>query len=93
MKIAKSFARIHKANLCNFGILPLTFKDPADYDKIEKGSKIALEGIKDLIGKNHEEIPVKYDGGTFITILDVSARQRKFLIAGGALNYVKNKIG
>ncbi len=39
-KIAKSFARIHKANLCNFGILPLTFKDPADYEKFEKGKKV-----------------------------------------------------
>lgn len=93
VKIAKSFARIHKANLCNFGILPLIFKDPADYDKIEKGNKITLESIKDLISKNQEEIPVKYEGGTFMTILDVSERQRKFLLAGGALNYVKNKIG
>jgi aconitate hydratase len=93
VKIAKSFARIHKANLCNFGILPLMFKDPADYDKIEKGSKITLEGIRDIINKNQEEIPVKYEGGTFMTILDVSERQRRFLLAGGALNYVKNKIG
>lgn len=93
VKIAKSFARIHKANLCNFGILPLMFKDPADYDKIEKGSKITLEGIRDIISKNQEEIPVKYEGGTFMTILDVSERQRNFLLAGGALNYVKNKIG
>lgn len=93
VKIAKSFARIHLANLCNFGILPLIFKDPSDYDKLEKGGKIILEDIKDLIDSNQEEIPVKYDGKTFITILDVSERQRKFLLAGGALNYVKNEIG
>lgn len=93
VKIAKSFARIHLANLCNFGILPLIFKNPSDYDKLEKGGKIILEDIKDLIDSNQEEIPVKYDGKTFMTILDVSERQRKFLLAGGALNYVKNKIG
>jgi len=93
VKIAKSFARIHKANLCNFGILPLIFKDPADYDKIEKGARIKLEGIKELIEQNHKEIPVKYEGGAFATILDVSERQRNFLLAGGALNYVKGKIG
>jgi aconitate hydratase len=93
VKIAKSFARIHKANLCNFGILPLTFKDPSDYEKLEKGSKVVLEDIRDLLESNKSEIPVKYDGGSFITILDVSERQRKYLLAGGALNYVKEKIG
>ncbi len=92
VKIAKSFARIHKANLCNFGILPLVFKDPADYDKIEKGNGITLEGVRNLISKGHGEIPVKYNGGTFTSILDVSERQRKFLLAGGALNFVRDKI-
>ena len=92
VKIAKSFARIHKANLCNFGILPLMFKDPADYDKIEKGNEITLEGVRNLIINGHEEIPVKYNGGTFTAILDVSERQRKFLLAGGALNFVRDKI-
>ena len=93
VKIAKSFARIHKANLCNFGILPLVFKDPSDFEKLEKGSRIILEGIRNLIENDQKEIPVKYEGGTFITVLDVSERQRKFLLAGGALNYVKEKIG
>jgi aconitate hydratase len=93
VKIAKSFARIHKANLCNFGILPLVFKDPSDYDKLEKGSGILLEDIRSLLESNKEEIPVKYGGGSFITLLDVSERQRKYLLAGGALNYVKEKIG
>ncbi len=93
VKIAKSFARIHKANLCNFGILPLVFKDPSDYEKISKGLKLELKDIRSLISSNEKEIPVTYEGGTFITILDVSERQRKFLLAGGALNYVKEKIG
>ena len=93
IKIAKSFARIHKANLCNFGILPLVFKDPSDYEKLNKGSKIILEDIRNFIESNQKEIPVKYEGGTVTTILDVSERQRKFLLAGGALNYVKEKIG
>ncbi|MFC1495246.1 aconitate hydratase, partial [Thermodesulfobacteriota bacterium] len=93
VKIAKSFARIHKANLCNFGILPLMFKDASDYDRLEKGGTIILENIRNLIENNQKEIPVKYEGGTLMTMLDVSERQRKFLLAGGALNYVKNKIG
>ena len=93
VKIAKSFARIHKANLCNFGILPLVFKDPSDYEKLEKGSKIVLENISDLLRGGQKEIPVKCDGKTFMTILEVSERQRKYLLAGSALNYVKEKIG
>ena len=93
IKIAKSFARIHKANLCNFGILPLTFRDPSDYDKLDRGSKIIFEDIRRLVENDMKEIPVKYEGGTIITTLDVSERQRKFLLAGGALNYVKEKIG
>ena len=93
VKIAKSFARIHKANLCNFGILPLVFKDPSDYEKLEKGSKIVLENISDFLRGGQKEIPVKCDGKTFMTILEVSERQRKYLLAGSALNYVKEKIG
>ena len=93
VKIAKSFARIHKANLCNFGILPLVFKNPADYEMLENGSTIVLEDIRNLIKGDQKEIPVRCKSETFITILDVSERQRKYLLAGGALNYVKEKIG
>jgi len=93
IKIAKSFARIHKANLCNFGILPLVFKDPSDYEMLEKGSVIVLEDIRSLLEDNRKEIPVKCEDRTFTTVLDVSERQRKYLLAGGALNYVKEKIG
>lgn len=92
VKIAKSFARIHKANLCNFGIIPLTFKSPGDYDRIQAGSKIVFSNIKGLIEKGEREIPVEADGIRMITLLDVSERQRKHLIAGGTLNYVKNEL-
>lgn len=93
VKIAKSFARIHKANLCNFGILPLSFRDPADYDRLEKGEKIILEDIRALLEGSGTEIPIKYKGEIFTAELDVSERQRKFLLAGGALNYVKESVG
>jgi len=48
-KIVKSFARIHKANLVNFGIVPLVFADPADYDSIEQGDKITIDGISKAV--------------------------------------------
>jgi aconitate hydratase len=91
-KIAKSFARIHKANLCNFGILPLTLKDPEDYGKLNVGSKIILKDIRKYLETGEKEIPVKVDGTTIVTLLDVSDRQRKFLLAGGALNYVRAEL-
>ena len=46
VKLVKSFARIHKANLINFGILPLTFADPGDYDRIRRGAKVVIPGLR-----------------------------------------------
>jgi aconitate hydratase len=91
-KIVKSFARIHKSNLCNFGILPLTFKDPRDYDNLSKGITVVLPDVRKRIERGDREIPVEVDGATIITELDVSQRQRKHLLAGGALNYVKEQL-
>jgi aconitate hydratase len=91
-KIVKSFARIHKSNLCNFGILPLTFKDPRDYDRLSKGTKIVFPGVRQLLERGEREIPVEVDGETIVTILDVSDRQRKHLLAGGTLNFVKKEL-
>jgi len=92
VKLAKSFARIHKSNLCNFGILPLTFKDRSDYDKFAKGARIVLNDIRKRIERGDSEIPVEVDGAEIITILDVSSRQRKHLLAGGTLNFVKQEL-
>ncbi|MFC1862521.1 aconitate hydratase [Thermodesulfobacteriota bacterium] len=92
VKIAKSFARIHKANLCNFGIIPLLFKNPDDYEKIVKGSKVILKDIKTLIENGENEIPVTTQGITINTLLEISDRQRNFLLAGGALNFVRNEL-
>jgi aconitate hydratase len=91
-KIVKSFARIHKSNLCNFGILPLTFKDPGDYDRISKGSKVRLPDVRRRIERGDREIPVEVDGRIVMTLLDVSDRQRRHLLAGGTLNFVRNEL-
>ena len=90
LKIAKSFARIHKANLINFGIVPLTFKDPADYDLLQQGEKLLIPNLRTMIVRGATTIPVETGGGrTFLAILDVSDRQRRELLAGGTLNYVR----
>jgi aconitate hydratase len=91
-KIVKSFARIHKSNLCNFGILPLVLKDPQDYDRIAKGAKVLLPGVRERLELGDRDIPVEIDGRTVMTILDVTDRQRRYLLAGGALNYVKEQL-
>ena len=62
VKITKSFARIHKANLCNFGVLHLNFMNPADYDRIQVGSKLVFPSIREHIAQGHKEIPVEVDG-------------------------------
>jgi aconitate hydratase len=90
-KITKSFARIHKANLVNFGILPLEFSNAADYEQISQGSKISFPRIRKTIASGAKEIPVIVDGKQIITILDVSQRQRKILLVGGILNQAKQK--
>lgn len=92
-KIAKSFARIHKANLCNFGILPLTFKDARDYESIDKGSHLVFPDVRKRIEEGDVEIPVEVNGHSILTLLEVSDRQRKHLLAGGALNFVKKELG
>ena len=91
-KIAKSFARIHKANLCNFGILPLTFQNQDDYERFDKGAKVVFPDIRAHIQKGDREITVEVDGHPVVTLLDVSDRQRHHLLAGGALNYVRDEL-
>lgn len=91
-KIAKSYARIHKANLCNFGILPLKFEDAADYEKVNKGAKIVFPNIRKHIEQGDVEIIIEVDGLPITVLLEVSPRQRTMLLAGSALNIVKQKM-
>jgi aconitase A len=91
-KIVKSFARIHKSNLCNFGILPLTFKDPKDYDILNKGAKVVFPDVRSRIERGDRDIPVEVGGKVIMTVLEVSERQRRHLLAGGTLNFVKEEL-
>ncbi|MBE0583811.1 MAG: aconitate hydratase, partial [Desulfofustis sp.] len=93
LKLAKSYARIHKANLCNFGILPLIFKNPTDYDSIKDFSVIELAGIRTSIQRGETEIAIRVDGQDMLTLLEVSDRQRQSLLAGGTLNLVRRELG
>jgi aconitate hydratase len=88
-KLAKSFARIHKANLVNFGILPLVFANLEDYDALEQGRRLRIPELRSLIENGATEIPVLIDGRTIATRLEVSPRQRRMLLAGGVLNLAR----
>lgn len=88
-KIAKSFARIHKDNLVNFGIVPLVFADPADYETIRQDDTVSIPGIRKAVERGASEIPIRVNGKQLMTHLEVSERQRRILLAGGILNLAR----
>ncbi len=89
--ITKSFARIHMANLINAGIVPLTFENEADYDRIDQMDELVIENIKDQLPSGTVRVKDVTKGFEFNTTVSLSQRQREMLIAGGLLNYTKNK--
>jgi aconitate hydratase len=90
-KIVKSFARIHRANLANFGIVFLTFKDPLDYERVAAGARVTIPGLRRLITAGQTELPVGVDGLTITCLLEATPRQRQYLLAGSALNFVRRQ--
>ena len=85
--IAKSFERIHSANLINFGILPLTFTIPEDYDKIDQLDELEITAARNNIsGGNDMLIQNKTKGTSFSVTCQLSVRQKKIILAGSALN-------
>ncbi len=89
--IAKSFARIHVANLINFGIVPMTLEDPNDYDKFAEGDTIEIKDFAAAVAKETQATLVNARTGERANLhLALSDRQREILLAGGCLNYTKN---
>lgn len=89
--ITKSFARIHVANLINAGIMPLTFKNPDDYDKLNQSDKLTLTNVFD--GMNSGEITLKDEttGDEIPLVCSFTERQKAILKAGGLLKYTKKE--
>ncbi len=87
---AKSFARIHEANLINNGILPLVFKEEEDYDRLEQGDILRIENAREQVKATAEGKPVQVKNlskdEVYECVLNVSARERAMLLAGGLLN-------
>ena len=88
----KSFARIHKANLINSGILPLVFADPTDYDDIEQGDVLVLPNVRREIASGSDVTMLnKTKNRTYRLSCECSARQREMLLYGGLINMIKEK--
>ncbi|WP_417912964.1 aconitase family protein, partial [Candidatus Electronema sp. TJ] len=89
VKLVKSFARIHKANLINFGILPLTFADPDDYDRIEQGAEVVIKGLRQAVLSGAETLTVEIGGRAVQACCELSQRHREIIAAGGLLNWAR----
>ena len=87
--LVKSFARIHLANLINFGIIPLTFENPADYDAVNLNDPVSFENIKSAL-ENDKPLFAKTGGKEIKVKYDFTKRQKDILFAGGLLNWIKN---
>ena len=89
--IAKSFARIHKQNLINSGILPLVFKNTSDYECIEEFDRLKIENLRDLIKNREGRVLNMIKNMEFDVVLDIQKRDEDILIEGGYLNFVRSE--
>ena len=87
--IALSIERIHQNNLCNFGIIPLTFKDEQDYAKLDQNDELVIENIRKQIEGGSVVLKNKSKSLEITLLCDITSEQRKMLIGGGLLNILK----
>lgn len=92
--LVKSFARIHRANLINAGILPLTFVNEADYDSISQGDVLALENVRKLVedGVTQFNVINKTTGKEIPVLCELSGRTKDIMLAGGLLDYTRENM-
>jgi aconitate hydratase len=91
-KIVKDFARIHRANLVNFGILPLQFVNPADYGRIQQGDRLEISGVREqLLSGETMTVRNATQGYEFTAEAPLSARDKQIVLAGGKLNFTRQQ--
>lgn len=92
--LVKSFARIHRANLINAGILPLTFVNESDYDSISQGDELALDNVRADIeaGKSQLTLVNKTTGKEIPVLCELSGRTKDIILAGGLLDYTRESM-
>jgi aconitate hydratase len=92
--IAKSFARIHHANLVNFGIVPLEFKNKEDYHKFSLGDELLIPDLKNRLQEGKEIVVInKTTGEEIVCTYNLTPKQISVLLKGGLLNWIKSKQG
>ena len=92
--LVKSFARIHRANLINAGILPLTFVNEADYDKISQGDEIVLADVRKAIEEDKTQLTLvnKTTGEEIPVLCELTGRTKDIVLAGGLLDYTRESM-
>lgn len=92
--LVKSFARIHRANLINAGILPLTFVNEADYDKIAQGDQLVLADVRKAVEEGKTELTVvnKTNGAEIPVLCELTGRTKDIMLAGGLLDYTREAL-
>ncbi len=90
--IVKSFARIHRQNLINFGIVPLLFEDKADYELIKDGDELCINDFVNQLKSGKVIVEDKTQAQSFTTATQFSEREFKLVLEGGLLNYLRSKI-
>ena len=90
---AKSFARIHRSNLINSGILPFEFEQSSDYDLIEEGDRLSIKNLKEAIELNQTQLTVTNQSkqSTFTVHLPLSPREKEAIVAGGIINLIRQR--
>jgi len=92
LKLVKSFARIHRQNLANFGILPLMFTDHADFNRIEEGDTLTVENVRAAIqAGDRVNVYNETKGETYTARHDLSPREIEMLLEGSLINVVKRR--
>ncbi len=92
--LVKSFARIHRANLINAGILPLTFVNEADYENIAEGDNLVIEGVREAVINGVTELTVvnKTNGKSIPVLCELTGRTKDIMLAGGLLDYTRESL-
>ena len=89
--LAKSFARIHHTNLVNFGIIPLVFDSPADYDRLRQDDVLEIDRLREQLERGSVTIINRTQGYSFQARHNLTPRQVRIILAGGLLMEVKNR--
>lgn len=88
--IAKTFARIHHANLLNWGLIPMTFRDPLDYEHVGQNDELEITDVRTVLARGDHTLPVrnKTKNREYQVSIDLTVREREYVLAGGRLAYV-----